>query len=61
MYGKEVRSLTQTLSIESLDMGFVFSQAEAVYSAFVGLLAAVVGIGLGAYVWRRLKGAAMGI
>jgi flagellar biogenesis protein FliO len=46
------------MSISDLDMATVSAQATNIYSAFTGLLAVIAGVGVGAYVWARLRGAA---
>lgn len=53
--------MTQTLTLAALDFDTIFNQAEAIYSNFLPLLGVLIGIGIGVYVWRRLRGAAMGV
>jgi hypothetical protein len=50
--------VTETLTIDALDLATVSTQATNIYSAFTGLLAVIAGVGVGAYVWARLRGAA---
>jgi flagellar biogenesis protein FliO len=50
-----------TLSIDALDLATVADQASNVYGAFTGLLAVIAGVGVGAYVWQRLRGAAQSV
>jgi hypothetical protein len=53
--------VTGTMTITSLDMATVADQASNVYGAFTGLLAVLAGVGVGAYVWQRLRGAAQSV
>ena len=53
--------MTTTITLAALDTGVALANAQQVYGVFVGVLAILAGVGIGSYIWTRLRGGAMSI